>query len=289
MLRWLLVILVISQVVFALPLRANVAAQRAQSATADPLPAAYFRLLEAGAAKVEQRMNSIPDADLKALEAHPNGVIFPTRSWLRRCYTPNSIRAMRASVIAKCWRSPFASEICWRARTKRESLSRALTATGTPTCGSKPIGCSNANLGEERRARWAKAIKENIALLVSDARERLDFPWYHSPFIGTSPNHYAQWATLLLLGGIVFGDRDWEQLGKQMLLRFATVDQSPDGFWGEHNREGPTTGYDYLTLTGVGLYYEYSKDPAVASSAATFNGLSQVLHVSRRHSGGCDQ
>ena len=37
-------------------------------AGSDPLPAAYFRLLEAGVAKVEQRLNSIPSADLKTLE-----------------------------------------------------------------------------------------------------------------------------------------------------------------------------------------------------------------------------
>ena len=37
-------------------------------ADSDPLPAAYFRLLEAGVAKVEQRLNAILNADLKALE-----------------------------------------------------------------------------------------------------------------------------------------------------------------------------------------------------------------------------
>ena len=37
----------------------------------------------------------------------------------------------------------------------------------------------------------------------------------------------------------------------------------PDGFWGEHNRSGPTTGYNHLTLTGLALYYEYSRDPEV--------------------------
>ena len=34
----------------------------------DTLPATYFPLLEAGTAKVEQRLNAIPNADLKALE-----------------------------------------------------------------------------------------------------------------------------------------------------------------------------------------------------------------------------
>jgi hypothetical protein len=66
-----------------------------------------------------------------------------------------------------------------------------------------------------------------------------------------------------MLGGITFGDKAWERLGKQILRRFAVTDQSPDGFWGEHNRAGPTVGYNHLTLTAVALYYEYSKDAAV--------------------------
>lgn len=66
-----------------------------------------------------------------------------------------------------------------------------------------------------------------------------------------------------MLGGMTFGDKDWEQLGKQILRRFAVTDQSPDGFWGEHNRAGPTVGYNHLTLTAVALYYEYSKDAVV--------------------------
>jgi len=31
-------------------------------------------------------------------------------------------------------------------------------------------------LGEERRARWAKAIRENIAQLAPDAKDRPDIP-----------------------------------------------------------------------------------------------------------------
>ena len=36
------------------------------------------------------------------------------------------------------------------------------------------------------------------------AAERVDFPWYNSPYISTSPNHYAQWAELLYLAGRTF-------------------------------------------------------------------------------------
>jgi hypothetical protein len=119
------------------------------------------------------------------------------------------------------------------------------------------------DLDAARRARWRREIVKNVALLVPDTRERLDFPWYHSPFIGTSPNHYAQWASILHLGGRVFGNSEWEQLGAQVLRRFATVEQSADGYWGEHNNSGPTPGYNHLTLTALALYYEYTRDPAV--------------------------
>ena len=121
-------------------------------------------------------------------------------------------------------------------------------------------------LGDARRGRWKRAIERNISLVVSDAKERLDFPWYHSPFIGTSPNHYVQWATLLHLGGKLFGNKEWEQLGAKVLVRFATLEQAPDGYWGEHNRYGPTPGYNHLTLTGVALYWEHTQDNGVLAA-----------------------
>ena len=68
-----------------------------------------------------------------------------------------------------------------------------------------------SELGEERRERWKRRIVRNVALLVPDAVDRLDAAWYQSPFIRTSPNHYAQWASLLLLSGQVFQNAEWEK------------------------------------------------------------------------------
>ncbi len=261
--QWLLVIPLTIQMVFALSTSVSVTAQRPMAATTDPLPAAYFRLLEAGVEKVEQRMNSIPDADLKTLEARsewrhfPYAILAPAVLYAKQHPRNTRFRDPKMLMLAMRIGDLLASE------NEKGVFEPRLDSDWDTYMWLETYRLLKRELGEERRARWAKGIKENIAPLVSDARDRLDFPWYHSPFIGTSPNHYAQWAGLLLLGGIVFGDRDWELLGKRILRRFATVDQSPDGFWGEHNRAGPTTGYDYLTLTGVALYYEYSKDPAV--------------------------
>ncbi|HXH50904.1 MAG TPA: hypothetical protein VNM47_16295, partial [Terriglobia bacterium] len=117
-------------------------------------------------------------------------------------------------------------------------------------------------LGAERSARWKKAILENADPFYESAMKMVNFPWYNTPYIGTSPNHYAQWASLLMLSGHVFGKSDWLELGNKILHRYSAVEQTPDGYWGEYSRMGPTTGYDYITLTQVALYWEYSHDPA---------------------------
>ncbi len=228
------------------------------------LPAAYFRLLEAGVAKVEQRLNSIPNANLKTLETpisewrhFPYAILAPSVLYAKK--HPANPRYHDAKMLALALRigDLLASE------NEKGVFEPRGDSDWDTALWLEAYRLLERELGAERRARWAKAIKENIALLVADAKDRIDFPWYHSPYIGTSPNHYAQWGALLMLGGITFGDKDWERLGNRILRRFAVTDQSPDGFWGEHNRAGPTVGYNHLTLTGVALYYEYSKDAAV--------------------------
>jgi hypothetical protein len=119
------------------------------------------------------------------------------------------------------------------------------------------------HLDAGRKARWRREIEKNIALLVEDATDRLDFPWYNSPYIGTSPNHYALWAANLYLGGRVFGHRNWEELGTRILRRYALTEQTADGYWGEHSRNGPTIGYNHLTLSALAVYYEHSGDREV--------------------------
>ena len=233
-------------------------------ADSDPLPAAYFRLLEAGVAKVEQRLNAILNADLKALETpisewrhFPYAILAPAVLYAKR--HPQNTHYHDPHMLALTLRigDLLASEH------ERGAFEPRGDSDWDTALWLEAYRLLERELGAERRTRWARTLKENIALVVADAKDRKDFPWYHSPYIGTSPNHFAQYAALLLLGGITFGDKEWEQLGKQILRRFAVTDQSPDGFWGEHNRAGPTTGYDHLTLTAVALYYEYSKDPAV--------------------------
>lgn len=226
--------------------------------TAAELPSHYQRLLEAGSAKVAARLNAEPNADLKSLEATPGWRHFPY--------------AILAPAVLY-HRQP--------ANTRMRDLAIRigdLLARESERGVYEPRGDSDwddymwleawrllgpAALGEGRRTRWRREIEKNIGLLEEDARDRLDFPWYNSPYTGTSPNHYALWAANLYLGGKLFGNPRWESLGARILKRFATVEQTIDGYWGEHSRNGPTIGYNHLTLSALAVYYEHSRDPVI--------------------------
>jgi hypothetical protein len=41
------------------------------------------------------------------------------------------------------------------------------------------------------------------------------------------------------------------------------LEQTADGYWGEHRRNGPTIGYNHLTLSAVAVYHEHSGDREV--------------------------
>jgi hypothetical protein len=226
------------------------------------LPRGYFQLMEAGAAKVEQRLDAQP-ASLKALESSPGWRHFPYA-----ILAPAVLYAKQHPANSR-QHDPKMLKLATRigdllaAEDEQGTFEPRLDSDWDTYMSLEAWRLLGPELGEERRARWQRRIERNAALVVAEATERLDFPWYHSPFIGTSPNHYAQWACLLHLAGRVFGKPDWERLGARVLRRFATVEQTPDGYWGEHNRSGPTTGYNHLTLTGVALYWEHSKDESV--------------------------
>jgi len=233
------------------------------NATAAELPGGYFPLLEAGAAMVAERLAAEPQADLAALEARPGWRHFPyailAPAVLYAKEDPGNSRYHDRRMLELVVRigDLLADE------NEKGRYEPRLDSDWDTYMWLEAYRLLERDLGEARRARWRRAIEENVSLLVSETRERLDFPWYQSPFIGTSPNHYAQWASLLHFAGCVFANREWQQLGAAVLCRFATTEQTPDGYWGEHNHSGPTTGYNHLTLTGLALYYEHSRNPVI--------------------------
>jgi hypothetical protein len=175
------------------------------AAAADSLPGAYFHLLEAGVDKLERRMSEDPGADLKALEARPGWrhfpytILAPTVLYIKR--HPQNTRYRDPKLLALALRigDLLASE------NEKGVYEPRLDSDWDTYMWLEAYRLLESELGADRRGRWKRNIEENIQRLVSDASERLDFPWYHSP--------------------------------------------SP--------------GYNYLTLTGIALYWEHSKDDAV--------------------------
>lgn len=226
------------------------------------LPQRYFQLLAAGAAQVEKRFAAEPSADLKALESQPGwrhfpySILAPAVLYSKRHPDNPHYHDPKMLALAIKIGDLLASE------DEKDLYEPRLDSDWDTYMWLDAYRVLERELGEERRARWKRHIERNVALVHKDAAEREDFPWYNSPYIGTSPNHYAQYASLLFLAGRVFGNKEWVDLGARILHRFAAVEQTSDGYWGEHSRGGPTTGYDHITMTQVALYYEYVRDPA---------------------------
>jgi len=226
------------------------------------LPGAYFRLLEAGAAQVEARLNAEPSATLETLEALPGWSHFPYSM------LASAVLYSKKHATNPRYHDPKMLALTLRigdllaAESEKGRYEPRLDSDWDTYMWLEAYRLLDPELGEERKVRWRREIEKIVIPLVPDTIKRLDFPWYNSPYIGTSPNHYAQWASLLLLAGHVFGNDDWVKLGSRVLHRFAAEEQTPDGYWGEHSRAGPTTGYDYVTSTQVALYWEYTHDPA---------------------------
>jgi hypothetical protein len=231
-------------------------------AFAQKLPGAYFRLMEAGAAQVEQVLAAEPAANLAALEARPGwrhfpyAILAPAVLYARR--HPDNPHYHDPTMLALAIRigDLLASE------DEKGVYEPRLDSDWDTYMWLEAYRLLGPKLGEERNANWRRHLLRNAVLVHDEAAERIDFPWYNSPYIGTSPNHYAQYASLLFLAGRVTDKADWVDLGRRILHRFAAVEQTPDGYWGEHSRAGPTTGYDHITMTQIALYYEYAKDPA---------------------------
>ena len=258
--------------------------QIAAFASAVELPAGYYRIMEGGCASVEKHLDEQPDGDLAAIEQRrePHAGSSLEINWAHFGYAilPPAVLYTKQHPANRRYHDPHMLALALRigdllaTADEKGIFEPRLDSDWDTYTWLEAYRLLLPELGEARRERWKRQIMRNVALLAPGAIDRLDTAWYQSPFIGTSPNHYAQWASLLLLSGRVFQNPEWEKLGAKILRRFATTEQSPDGYWGEHNSSGPTTGYNHLTLSSVGLYWELTHDPDALTAlrrATTFH------------------
>ena len=254
--------------------RPSAASDRKQATTQPPsadtqardsrpaLPDHYFRLLEAGADRIEKHLAAQPNADLQTLESRDE-------SWrlLSHGALVGAVLYAKLDRANRNYQHPQMLALATRIgdlladQSEREQFETRLNSDRDVYVWLETYRLSKAELGVEREQRWRRELEKNVAELASDVAARRDFPGYQSPYIGTSPNHFALWASTVYLAGRVFARREWETLGASVMHRFAAEEQSPDGYWGEHERSLPTPGYDYNTYASVALYAEWSRDP----------------------------
>src|ERR1017187_4333882 len=182
------------------------------AAPAAELPGRYFQLIEAGAAQVAVHLDADPNANLESLEK--------TRGWTHFGYSilaPAVLYAKRHAANPH-YHDPKMLALAIRigdllaSENEKGKFTPRLDSDWDTYTWLEAYRLLAVELGQERRERWKGAILANIAPLEPDAAERLNFPWFNSPYIGTSPNHYSQWAELLYLAGRVFDKPEWVKL-----------------------------------------------------------------------------
>ena len=221
--------------------------------TAAELPGRYYRILEPGLPRVEAALKEQPAADLQTLEARPGFRHFPSAMLAAAVLYRRDGDARMLELAGKI------GDLC-AAECERGNYTKRLDHHRDTYMWLESLRLLEPKLAPERSRRWRAELGKLLESLAADVAKRQDYALYASPFIGTSPNHYSLWSSTLYLGARVMKNREWEALAGKVLHRFA-VEQAPDGFWGEHSANGPTTGYDYLTVAAVALYYEHSRDP----------------------------
>src|SRR5579864_3243999 len=198
------------------------------------VPARYYKLLEEGVARVDERLAAEPGATLSSIEAQSGWKHFPSAILAAAVlYTkahPANAHRGESKVLQLALKAGDLVE-----REQQGGANAAQFDHRDAYMWLEGYRLLERELGEERRERWRRALLALITELAAGVAEREDYPLYQSPFIGTSPNHYSLWSSTVYLAGRVFGNKAWEKLGAKVMHRFAAEEQSADGYWGEHS------------------------------------------------------
>ncbi|MCS7160885.1 MAG: hypothetical protein RMJ19_10480, partial [Gemmatales bacterium] len=215
----------------------------------DSLPGAYYKLLHEALLsrlKTGDFATHDPGAMLAAAvlftQKHPDNSAYRQQQWLERALALGDLFAQHSEEDANPNKQDYEWDIHFWLDTYR---------------------LLRDQLGQAREQRWHRELEKISTWFAEHSAARADFPRYQGPYIRTSTNHLAIFASITYLAGKVLDKPEWVQLGARVLRRLALEEQTPDGYWGEFTDNGPATGYNYFTLTCVALYYEHSGDKDV--------------------------
>jgi len=232
----------------------------ARPAPAAELPEKYFRLMEAELSLIEKQLVRDSAADPKVLEAQGRilpGALMAAAVLYAKPHPANRAHGDRPMLdLAIALGDLFATE------SEQGRYQKILNDDWGTYMWLEAYRLLMPKLGTERQDRWRRALRHDVQQVFDEMLPRVDFPRYQSPYIRTSTNHFSLWASTVYLAGRVFQQEEWKRVGGRVLHRLASEEQTPDGYWGELTDNGPATGYNALTTSGVALYWEHSGDTA---------------------------
>lgn len=111
-----------------------------------------------------------------------------------------------------------------------------------------------------RRRRFDDKFLGFTSQLAEATRPKLRAHGMNDTALGTGLNHVLSWSALLWQGGALFGRKSWQRLALRFAQRVAEA-QHPSGYVSEN--EGPSVGYDAVTLNALGKLYFRSGEEKV--------------------------
>src|SRR5258708_2072764 len=155
----------------------------------NPLPAHYYKLMEQGIARVEERLAADPAATLATIEAQPGWTHF--RSAILAApvlYTkPHPANPHRGD--AKMLQLALKIGDLLAHEQEAGTYGTRLDHHRDTYMWLEAYRLLEPDLGKERRERWRQSITVDIDELAANTAKRQEYPLHQSPYIGTAPNH----------------------------------------------------------------------------------------------------
>src|SRR5438093_542060 len=185
-------------------------------------PEQYFRLMEAELAPIETRLEADPKAEIGLNECP--GVVLAVAVLYSKQHAANPAcgdvpKLALALKVGDLLADGF----------ERGEFQKLLNHPWGTYLWLDAYRLLEKDLGVQRAARWRGELEKDVQAIFSNVAARVDSPRYQAPFIITSTNHYAQWASTVYLAGRMFQHNEWETLGARVMHRLAADEQTADG------------------------------------------------------------
>ena len=168
--------------------RASSSVSTAQESANETLPGRYFRLLETELARIEKRLET-QSGDTAEFNArhYPSALLAAAVLYAKQHPGNTSFGDKRKLALAQKIGDLLAAE------NEKGRYTQFLNHPWGTYLWLEAYRLLEKDL--EHGPRWKKELQKNIQQLAEDTASRADYPRYQSPFIRTSPNHFAQWAS----------------------------------------------------------------------------------------------